>query len=205
MTPSAQERSARSTLSDNPALRVTVRSTPERGLRFGGLSSGGHWLLLVGLIAGLLCVPFFRTIYGMGDEGYFMIVTDNNAKAKKILTQMGAEVKTEEVIAVELANRPGELQKVALAAVSAHDLARAGYLESLGRGAMGLDLRHYWLGRLLLFEERTNRHPRIGRLRPCRDANPLLQERLQDRAKVLPTNQRSAFRCLGKILPDGRP
>jgi hypothetical protein len=51
--------------------------------------------------------------YGRGEEGVFMIVTNNNAKAKKILTQMGAEVKTEEVIAVELANRPGELQKVA--------------------------------------------------------------------------------------------
>jgi len=51
--------------------------------------------------------------YGRGPEGVFMIVTDNNAKAKKILTQMGAEVKTEEVIAVELPNRPGQLQKVA--------------------------------------------------------------------------------------------
>lgn len=51
--------------------------------------------------------------YGRGPEGVFMIVTDNNAKAKKILNQMGAEVKTEEVIAVELPNRPGQLQKVA--------------------------------------------------------------------------------------------
>ena len=33
--------------------------------------------------------------YGRGPEGVFMIVTDNNAKAKKILTQMDAEVKTE--------------------------------------------------------------------------------------------------------------
>jgi hypothetical protein len=51
--------------------------------------------------------------YGRGQEGVFMIVTDNNAKAKKILTQMGAEVKVEEVIAVELSNKPGQLQKVA--------------------------------------------------------------------------------------------
>jgi formyltetrahydrofolate hydrolase len=28
--------------------------------------------------------------YGMGDEGYFMIVTDNNTKAKKVISQMGA-------------------------------------------------------------------------------------------------------------------
>ena len=51
--------------------------------------------------------------YGRGSEGVFMIVTDNNAKAVKILTQMGADVKAEEVIAVELPNKPGELQKVA--------------------------------------------------------------------------------------------
>jgi len=51
--------------------------------------------------------------YGRGPEGVFMIVTDNNAKAKKILTQMGAEVQVEEIIAVELPNRPGQLQKVA--------------------------------------------------------------------------------------------
>jgi hypothetical protein len=51
--------------------------------------------------------------YGMGQEGVFMIVTDNNAKAKKILTQMGAEVLQEEIIAVELPNKPGQLQKVA--------------------------------------------------------------------------------------------
>ncbi len=51
--------------------------------------------------------------YGRGPEGVFMIVTNNNSKAKKILTQMGAEVKAEEVIAVELPNKPGELQKVA--------------------------------------------------------------------------------------------
>jgi len=31
-----------------------------------------------------------------------MIVTDNNAKAKKVISQMGAEVKVEKVIAVEM-------------------------------------------------------------------------------------------------------
>jgi hypothetical protein len=49
----------------------------------------------------------------MDQEGVFMIITDNNAKAKKILTQMGAEVEVEEVIVVELPNKPGQLQKVA--------------------------------------------------------------------------------------------
>jgi hypothetical protein len=51
--------------------------------------------------------------YGMGDEGYFMIVTDNNAKAKKVISQMGAEVKVEEVIAVEMPNEMGQLRQVA--------------------------------------------------------------------------------------------
>ncbi len=51
--------------------------------------------------------------YGMGDDGYFMVITDNNAKAKKVISQMGAEVRMEDVIAVEVANRMGQLQKVA--------------------------------------------------------------------------------------------
>lgn len=42
-----------------------------------------------------------------------MIITDNNAKAKKILSAMGAEVNPEEIIAVEMPNKLGELQKVA--------------------------------------------------------------------------------------------
>jgi hypothetical protein len=51
--------------------------------------------------------------YGMGDEGYFMIVTDKNAKAKKVISQMGAEVKVEEVIAVEMPNRVGQMRQAA--------------------------------------------------------------------------------------------
>jgi len=52
-------------------------------------------------------------VYGMGDEGRFMIITDNNAKAKKVLSQMGAEVKSEDVIAVEVPNKIGQLQQTA--------------------------------------------------------------------------------------------
>ncbi len=51
--------------------------------------------------------------YGMGDEGYFMIITDNNTKVKKVISNMGAEVKTENVIAVEVPNKAGQLQQVA--------------------------------------------------------------------------------------------
>ena len=51
--------------------------------------------------------------YGMGEEGYFMIITDDNAKTKKVISHMGAEVKTEEVVAVEVPNKMGQLQQVA--------------------------------------------------------------------------------------------
>jgi len=51
--------------------------------------------------------------YGMGDDGYFMIVTDNNTKAKKVISQMGAEVKVEDVIAAEVPNKVGQLRQVA--------------------------------------------------------------------------------------------
>ena len=51
--------------------------------------------------------------YAMADEGYFMLVTDDNAKAKKVISHMGAEVKMEDVIAVEVPNKMGQLQQVA--------------------------------------------------------------------------------------------
>jgi hypothetical protein len=51
--------------------------------------------------------------YGMGEEGYFMLVTDNNAKAKKVISHMGVEVKTEDILAVEVPNKMGELQQLA--------------------------------------------------------------------------------------------
>jgi hypothetical protein len=51
--------------------------------------------------------------YGMGNDGYFMIITDNNAKAKKVLSHMGAEVNSEDVIAVEVPNKVGQLQQAA--------------------------------------------------------------------------------------------
>jgi hypothetical protein len=51
--------------------------------------------------------------FGMGEEGYFMIITDNNAKAKKVLSHMGAEVRSEDVIAVEVPNKVGQLQQAA--------------------------------------------------------------------------------------------
>ena len=51
--------------------------------------------------------------YGVGEEGRFMVVTDNNRKAKRLIAHMGADVETEDVIAVEMTNKVGQLQQVA--------------------------------------------------------------------------------------------
>lgn len=51
--------------------------------------------------------------YEMEDKAYFMLTTDSNTKAKKALGSLGVEIKEEDVIAVEMPNRVGELQKVA--------------------------------------------------------------------------------------------
>ncbi len=51
--------------------------------------------------------------YEMEDSGYFMLTADSNAKAKKALASLGVEIEENDVVEVEMTNRPGELQKVA--------------------------------------------------------------------------------------------
>lgn len=51
--------------------------------------------------------------YEMSEQGFFMLLTDNHAKTKKILSHMGAEVSLDDIITVELPNKVGELRKVA--------------------------------------------------------------------------------------------
>ncbi len=51
--------------------------------------------------------------YGMQNEATFMLLADSNAKAKKALAPLGVEVKEDEVFAVEMPNKSGELHKVA--------------------------------------------------------------------------------------------
>jgi hypothetical protein len=51
--------------------------------------------------------------YEMENNGYFMLTTDSNARARKALAQLGVEAKEEDVVAVEMPNKVGELQKVA--------------------------------------------------------------------------------------------
>jgi hypothetical protein len=51
--------------------------------------------------------------YAMENSATFMLTTDSNAKAKKALTPLGVTVEEKDVVAVEVPNKPGELQKVA--------------------------------------------------------------------------------------------
>jgi hypothetical protein len=51
--------------------------------------------------------------YAWDDTAYFDMTTDGNAKAKKALAALKLKADEVDVIAVEMANRVGELQKVA--------------------------------------------------------------------------------------------
>lgn len=51
--------------------------------------------------------------YAMDDTAYFDMTTENNSKARKAFTGFGVEIEEEEILAVEMPNKVGELQKVA--------------------------------------------------------------------------------------------
>ena len=51
--------------------------------------------------------------YAMENAAYFMLTTDSNAKAKKTIAPLGVGIAEKDVVEVEMANKPGELQKVA--------------------------------------------------------------------------------------------
>ncbi len=51
--------------------------------------------------------------YGMENTAYFMLNTDSNAKAGKALAKLGVNIKEDDVVAVEMPNKAGELHKVA--------------------------------------------------------------------------------------------
>jgi hypothetical protein len=51
--------------------------------------------------------------YAMDNNAFFMLITDSNARTKKALAKMDIQPKEEDVIAVEMPNVVGSLQKVA--------------------------------------------------------------------------------------------
>lgn len=61
-----------SALAGDPALPVPARS----GTRW--------WVLLVGLVAALLCAPFIRTVYWLGDEGVLLDGADRMLRGSRL-------------------------------------------------------------------------------------------------------------------------
>jgi len=51
--------------------------------------------------------------YAMDNSAFFMLNTDSSAKARKAVASLGVAVEEEDVVAVEMPNKVGELQKVA--------------------------------------------------------------------------------------------
>ncbi len=51
--------------------------------------------------------------YALENTAYFMLTADSHAKAKKALAPLGVMIEERDVVAVEMPNRSGELQKVA--------------------------------------------------------------------------------------------
>ncbi len=51
--------------------------------------------------------------YAMENSAHFMLTIDSNAKGKKALALLGVGIEEKDVVEVEMANKPGELQKVA--------------------------------------------------------------------------------------------
>ena len=47
-----------------------------------------------------------------GDMAIFMLITSNNAAAKKLLKKMGADAGATDVVTIEMPNKPGEFSKV---------------------------------------------------------------------------------------------
>ncbi len=51
--------------------------------------------------------------YAMDREAFFMLNVDSSAKARKALSSLKVKVEEEDVVAVEMSNKVGELQKIA--------------------------------------------------------------------------------------------
>ncbi len=51
--------------------------------------------------------------YEMEDEAYFMLITDDPQKTKRVVQKMGAQVESDGVLCIEAPNKIGQLQAIA--------------------------------------------------------------------------------------------
>ena len=85
----------------------TKQLTFDKENRVGLLAEVSSALAAAGVNITGLCA------YQMNDRAYFMLMTDDNAKAKRALKKIDARAKEEAGVLVEMPNKVGELEKVA--------------------------------------------------------------------------------------------
>jgi hypothetical protein len=83
LTIKAEDAQGRSAQSGDPAPQAVARSI-ERAKRFrGSPSSSRWWLLFVGVVAALLCLPFIRTV-AIGDEGLLLTGAERMLRGNRL-------------------------------------------------------------------------------------------------------------------------
>ena len=81
-------------------LNVTTQDKP------GMLAEVSNVIASQGINIGAICA------YGMQGKAIFYIVTENTAKAKQALSSKGWQVTDEEVVMIDLENKPGALSQL---------------------------------------------------------------------------------------------
>src|SRR5512144_627848 len=90
-----------------------TKATKVKQLQFMMSDRAGRLSEITAALAGAKVNITNICAYGMEQEATFMLTVDSNAKAKKALAPLGVHVKENDVVIVEMQNKPGELQKVA--------------------------------------------------------------------------------------------
>ena len=75
--------------------------------------------------------------WAMDDRAYFMMVTENNSKAKKALSGLGYKAKEDGIIGVELPNKAGAMRDVARKIADAGINISFVDCTAIGKSAMG--------------------------------------------------------------------
>jgi hypothetical protein len=90
-----------------------AKATKAKLLSFSMKDRPGLLSEVTSLLAGAKVNITAICAYAMDKTAFFDMTTENNAKAKKALAAMGLKIQEDDVIAVEMPNKAGELDKVA--------------------------------------------------------------------------------------------
>jgi len=91
-----------------------ARASKVKQLRFSMINNVGVLMEITEALAEAKINIEAICAFGWEDlDASFMMVTNNNAKAKTVLSKMGADVDVEDVIALEVPNEVGQMYKAA--------------------------------------------------------------------------------------------